>query len=190
MCPTRNSYHTATAYRIAIAGAALFSLVQVTSAGAQSPEDFVPVTDAMLQNPAPADWLMFRRTLDSWGYSPLDQINRKNVDKNRMVWSRDLAVGTGEVTPLAYGGVLYVPQAEDVIQAIDAVTGDLIWEYRRDVPEDLYELVGGNARNNRNIAIYDRFIINTSDDNHVFAIDAMTGKTVWEIGRASCRERV
>lgn len=72
MCPTLNSYHTAKAYRIAIAGAALFSLAQVTSAGAQSPGDFVPVTDAMLQNPAPADWLMFRRTLDSWGYSPLD----------------------------------------------------------------------------------------------------------------------
>ncbi len=35
-------------------------------------DDFVPVTDAMLQDPAPEDWLMWRRTLDSWGYSPLD----------------------------------------------------------------------------------------------------------------------
>ena len=43
---------------------------------AQSSDDFVPVTDAMLQNPAPADWLMWRRTLNSWGYSPLDQIDR------------------------------------------------------------------------------------------------------------------
>ena len=39
-----------------------------------------PVTDAMLQNPDPADWLMWRRTLDSWGYSPLNQIDRANVD--------------------------------------------------------------------------------------------------------------
>ena len=162
--------------------AAMFVMVlQVMPATAQEDSaGFVPVTDAMLQAPDPADWLMWRRTLNSWGFSPLDQINRENVDEIRMVWSRDLAAGTGEVTPLAYGGVLYVPQAEDVIQAIDAVTGDLIWEYRRDLPEDLYEFVGGNARNNRNIAIYDRFIINTSDDNHVFAIDAMTGKTVWE----------
>ena len=123
---------------------------------------------------------MWRRTLDSWGYSPLDQINRENVGELRMVWTRDLATGTGEITPLAYGGVLYVPQASDVIEAIDAVTGDLIWEYRRDIPEDLYDMVGGNARNNRNLAIYANLIINTSDDNHVFALDATTGETVWE----------
>ena len=157
----------------------LFTLTTV-AARAQSSVDFIPVTDAMLQDPAPDDWLMWRRTLDSWGYSPLDQVNRENVGELRMVWTRSLADRTGEITPLAYGGVLYVPQAEDVIQALDAATGDLIWEYSRDLPEDLYGLVGGNARNNRNIAIYDRLIINTSDDNHVFALDAETGETVWE----------
>jgi len=140
----------------------------------------VPVTDAMLQDPAPGDWLMWRRTLDSWGYSPLDQVDRDNVDRLRMVWTRDLAQGTGEITPLAYGGVLYVPQNQDVIQALDAVTGDFLWEYSRDIPDDLYEMVGANARNNRNLAIYDRLIINTSDDDHVFALDALTGETVWE----------
>ena len=149
-------------------------------AQAQSADDFIPVTDAMLQNPAASDWLMWRRTLDSWGYSPLDQVNRDNVGELRMVWTRDLAVGTGEITPLAYDGVLYVPQANDVIQALDAVSGDLIWEYRRDIPEDLYEMVGGNARNNRNLAIFENLIINTSDDNYVFALDATTGETVWE----------
>ena len=49
-------------------------------ASAQSGGDFVPVTDAMLQDPDPADWLMWRRTLDSWGYSPRDQIDRQNVE--------------------------------------------------------------------------------------------------------------
>jgi|TARA_B100000959_G_scaffold118107_1_gene124104 alcohol dehydrogenase (cytochrome c) len=143
-------------------------------------DDFVPVTDAMLQDPADGDWLMWRRTLDSWGYSPLDQVNRDNVDQLRMVWTRDLATGTGEGTPLAYNGVLYMPQSSDVIQAIDAVTGDLLWDYRRPIPEDLYEMVGGNARNNRNLAIYENKIINTSDDNHIFALDALTGELVWE----------
>lgn len=143
-------------------------------------EDFARVTDQMLQDPAPEDWLMWRRTLDSWGYSPLDQINRENVRGLRMVWTRDLEQGTGEVTPLAYGGILYVPQAQDVIQALDAVTGDFIWEYGRSIPDDLYQMVGGNARNNRNVAIYDQMIINTSDDNHVFAIDALTGEDIWE----------
>ncbi len=149
-------------------------------AWAQSADDFIPVTDEMLQNPAASDWLMWRRTLDSWGYSPLDQVDRQNVGELRMVWTRDLAIGTGEITPLAYNGVLYVPQASDVIQALDAVSGDLIWEYRRDIPEDLYEMVGGNARNNRNLAIFENLIINTSDDNYVFALDAASGETVWE----------
>lgn len=147
---------------------------------AQPATDFTPVTDAMLQNPAPGDWLMWRRTLDSWGYSPLTQIDKSNVQQLRLSWTRDLATGTGESTPLAYNGVLYVPQANDVIQAIDALTGDLLWEYVRDLPEGLYELVGGNAANNRNLAIYENLIINTSDDNYIFALDARTGAMVWE----------
>lgn len=147
---------------------------------AQSAESFFPVTDVMLQDPAPEDWLMWRRTLDSWGYSPLDQIDQENVDQLSLVWERDLATGTGEITPLAYNGVLYVPQASDVIQALDAVTGELLWEYERELPADLYEMVGGNARNNRNLAIYENLIINTSDDNYVFALNAMTGEVVWE----------
>ena len=118
--------------------------------------------------------------LDGWGYSPLDQVTPENVGELRLVWSRALTAGTQEGTPLAYGGVLYVPQASDVIQAIDAVTGDLKWNYHRDLPDDVYEHVGGNARNNRNIAIFDRLIINTSDDSYVFALDAATGDTAWE----------
>ncbi|MCE2541560.1 MAG: pyrrolo-quinoline quinone, partial [Acidobacteria bacterium] len=63
--------------------------------------DFVPVTDAMLQAPAPGDWPMWRRTLDGWGYSPLDQIDRDNVGDLRLVWSRALrAGGRQQGTPL------------------------------------------------------------------------------------------
>ena len=89
---------------------------------AQSERSFTPVTDAMLQNPAAADWLMWRRTLNSWGYSPLDQVDRGNVGKLRMVWSRALATGSQQGTPLVYDGVMYMPNPRDVIQAIDAVS--------------------------------------------------------------------
>ena len=150
---------------------------------------FVPVTDAILQEPAADDWLMWRRTLDSWGYSPLDQVTRENVHDLRMVWSRALAPGRQEGTPLVYDGVLYMPQASDVIQAINATTGDLKWDHRRNLPDDVYDYVGGNARNNRNIAIYDRFIINTSDDNYVFGLDAGTGEIAWETQIFDYREQ-
>ena len=147
---------------------------------AQSSNDFTPVTDAMLADPSPDDWLMWRRTLDGWGYSPLNQITRDNVGSLSLAWTRALRTGSMEGTPLAYDGVIYMPNSSDAIQAIDAVTGDLKWEYLRDLPDDVYDFVGGNARNNRNIAIYDRFIVNTSDDDYAFALDATTGELAWE----------
>ncbi len=149
-------------------------------AAAQSGEQFVPVTDAMLQDPAPGDWLMWRRTLDSWGYSPLDQINRNNVGDLRMVWSRGLAQGAQQGTPLAYGGMLFMPNPNDIIQAIDAVSGDLVWEYIRVIPDDINDYVGGLVSVNRNIAIHGNRIIHTANDGYAFALDATTGQLVWE----------
>ncbi len=160
--------------------AAVLLLAPVPAAvHAQPADDFVPVTDAMLEDPAPADWLSWRRTPDGWGYSPLGQIDRDNVGTLRMVWSRGLTAGSQEGTPLAYDGVLYMPNPGDVIQAIDAATGDLVWEHRRESPDDVEEYVGG-LTTNRNIAIFGRHIIDTSVDNHVFALDAMTGRLAWE----------
>jgi alcohol dehydrogenase (cytochrome c) len=144
------------------------------------PGEFVPVTDAMLQDPAPGDWLMWRRTLDSWGYSPLDQVDRDNVDDLRLVWSRALTPGSQQGTPIAYGGVLYMPNPKDIIQAINATTGDLIWEYRRPIPEDANEHLGGLTDVNRNLAIWGNLIIDTANDDYVFALDATSGQLVWE----------
>ena len=170
---------SASALLVAAAAVMSFAAGAVT-AHAQPAREFVPVTDAMLQDPDPADWPMWRRTLDGWGYSPLDQVNRDNVGELQMAWSRALPAGTQEVTPLAYGGVVYMPTVSDIIQALEATSGDLIWEYRRNLPEDVYEFVGGNARSMRNIAIYDRQIINISDDDYAYALDVETGDIVWE----------
>ena len=154
-------------------------VVAADAPGRAQDESFVPVTDAMLQDPDPADWLTWRRTLDGWGYSPLEEITRENVGDLRMVWSRALQPGTQEGTPLAYDGVLYMPNPRDVIQAIDAVTGDLLWEHRREIPDDVEDYLFGSATN-RNIAIHGNLIIDTSADDHVFALDATTGEPVWE----------
>ena len=160
---------------------AFVALLLLLVAGTATAQDrsVTPVTDAMLQAPDPADWLMWRRTLDGWGYSPLDEIDRANVGALRMVWSRGMTEGAQQGTPLVYDGVMYMPNPRDVIQAIDAVTGDLIWEYRRDRPADLEEFVPISSAN-RNIAIYGDTIIDTSSDDHVFALDAATGRLVWE----------
>ena len=142
---------------------------------------FVPVTDAMLDKPDPGDWLMWRRTLDGWGYSPLEQISRQNVGQLKMVWTRDMASdGIQEAVPLAYKGTLFVPNPSDVTQAINGATGDLIWEYRRPVPADLTKYLSGAPLKNRNIAIYRDTIIDLSVDDYVYALDARTGKPAWQ----------
>ena len=98
--------------------------------------DFTPVTDEMIQNPDPADWLMWRRTLNSWGHSPLEQINTDNVDELRMVWTRGLGDGIQEGTALVHDGIMFFPNPWDVTQAIDIESGDLIWEHRRRLPDE------------------------------------------------------
>ena len=148
---------------------------------AQSPDEFVSVTDAMIQEPAPGDWLMWRRTLDGWGYSPLNQIDRDNVGALRLFWSRALGPGSQQGTPLVHDGVMYMPNPKDVIQALDAVSGDLKWEYRRQWPDDAGEfLLAGLMDVNRNIAIYGNLIIDTSADDYIFALDATSGRLAWE----------
>jgi alcohol dehydrogenase (cytochrome c) len=66
------------------------------------------------------------------GYSPLNQISRSNVAQLKMAWTRGMAAGsTQESTPLVYDGVMYLPNSGDYIQALDARTGDMIWDYQR-----------------------------------------------------------
>jgi PQQ-dependent dehydrogenase (methanol/ethanol family) len=162
-----------------LAGAAASSMVAVSPAAAQTTRTFVPVTDAMLQDPDPADWLMWRRTLDTWGFSPLKEIDKRNVGELRMVWTRALGAGMQEGTPLVHDGVMYFPNPSDVIQAFDAASGDVLWEYRRSLPADLGDYFPVSSIN-RNLAIYGDSIIDTSADDYVFALDARTGVLQWE----------
>jgi PQQ-dependent dehydrogenase (methanol/ethanol family) len=143
------------------------------------PSGFVPVTDEILENPDPGDWLMWRRTQNHWGYSPLDQIDRRNVRELRLVWTRSLNQGVQEGTPLVYNGVMYFPHPSDFTQAFDAATGDLIWEYRRPLPDDVSDYVLFPSIN-RNLAIYGRFILDNGADNYAYALDAQTGELAWE----------
>ena len=140
--------------------------------------DFRPVTEETLRNPAPGDWLNFRRTDDAWGYSPLDEIDRDNVGQLQLVWSWAMdESGAQEATPLVYDGIMYLPNPQDVIQALDAATGDLIWEYR---PERDPDARRGGIGAQKNIAIYDDKIFGTTHQAHIIALDARTGEVVWD----------
>lgn len=138
-----------------------------------------PVTDEMLRRPDPADWLMWRRTYDGWGYSPLDQINKSNVKDLRVAWSWSLNPGATETTPIVHDGVLYIWNFGDKVQALNGATGDLIWEYKRDLPEKLVA-AGGNNLAKRNMAIYGDNLLIATSDAHIMALDLKSGKVVWD----------
>lgn len=138
-------------------------------------EDYVPVTTAMLENPPDQSWLMFRRSYDGWAYSPLTEIDRGNVDELRLAWSRAMEPGGQYTTPLVHGRVLYLQHPGDVIQALDATNGDLIWEYRRNLE------AGERSRSRRNMAIFRNRLFHLTDDFHLIALDARDGTLVWEV---------
>ena len=153
----------------------VLALAVAAAANAQTQREFPPISDAMLQSPADGDWLMWRRTLDGWGYSPLDEITQRNVDELELVWSAPLGPGTQEPTPLVYNGMMFVPDPSDRIIAYDADSGFVLWEYERELPG---ERRGGGA--DRTLAMWGNLIINASNDNAMYAVDAMTGELVWE----------
>ncbi len=168
-----------TARLLVVVGA--LTLVLAGSAGTAQVDDFGAVTDAMLENPDPADWLHWRRTLDGWGYSPLDQITTENAHRLQLAWSWALEEGSQQTTPLVHGGVMYIANPGEIVQALDGATGDLLCEYRREAPAPSASFGGPPpGRAHRNLAIYQDKIYLNSSDAHVVAIDARTGNEVWD----------
>ena len=157
---------------VALAGAVVMATTG-TAALAQTLA-ITPVTDAALNNPDPDDWLSWRRTLDGWGYSPLDQIDTSNVEDLRLVWSWGLEAGVSQTTPIVRNGVMFIANPGNIVHALDARTGELLWEYRYELDEQRRA-----AAQMRSLAIYQDLILLNTVDAHTVAIDARTGEERW-----------
>ena len=149
-------------------------LASASPARAQAPA-VTPVTDAMLQQPDPGDWLSWRRTLDGWGYSPLDEIDTSNVGDLQLAWSWGLDPGVSQTTPVVHDGVMYIANPGNVVQALDARNGDFIWEYRPEM-----DARRRTAAQMRSLAIYEDLIILNTFNAHVVGLDARTGEVRWD----------
>jgi len=135
---------------------------------------FNNVTEDMLKNPSPNDWLMYNRTYDSQRFSPLKQINKGNVGDLRMAWSRQQGPGSQETIPLVHDGIMYLQAPGALVQALDATNGNLIWEYARNVPANQK-----NGAKAKTIAMLEDMVYWTAPDA-VVALDAKTGELRWE----------
>jgi alcohol dehydrogenase (cytochrome c) len=136
---------------------------------------FVPVTEGDLNSPPASDWINWRGNRQAWGYSPLDQINKQNVGRLSLAWVWGLPDGNAQVDPVIRNGVMYMPTPHNIIQAVDATDGTLLWEYRHRFPEG-----APNRGQLRNLAVYDDMIYVATADAYMVALDAYTGAVRWE----------
>ena len=144
--------------------------------------NFTPVTDAMLKNPSVNDWSMVRGNYQGYGFSRLKQIDKANVKGLQLVWSRAMAPGINEATPIVINGVMFLGNPGDVIQTIDAASGDLLWEYRRKLPS-IDQLHNYWGQRKRSVFVYGDKVYFVSWDNRLIALEARTGKEAWEVDR-------
>jgi len=138
-------------------------------------KNYVPVTDEMLRNPPAGDWLMARRVYQGTSYSPLNEITASNVKDLRLAWVWNMNEGGANQTmPLVHNGVMYLWNTGNTIQALDAKTGELIWEHE----VGPLEHIGFGSM--RNIAIHGDKIIAATTDARIVALSAINGKKAWE----------
>jgi glucose dehydrogenase len=129
----------------------------------------------------PGNWMSHGRTYSEQRFSPLKDINAENVGSLGLAWSFDLDTQRGqEATPLVIDGKLYVSTAWSKVKALDAATGALLWEYDPKVP-------GATAVHaccdvvNRGVAAWRGRIYLGALDGRLIALDAASGKPVWEV---------
>ena len=138
-----------------------------------------PVTDALLQQPPPGDWLSWRRTLDSHGHSPLRQITTDTVRELQLAWVLAIEDGNNQATPLVHDGVMFLIHPGNIVQALDAATGDVIWVYRYPAPKG-----AGRVLATRTIALHGDKVFLATHDAALVAIDARSGEEVWKTVKA------
>ncbi len=135
------------------------------------------VTDERLRNPEEGNWLMFRRTYDGQGYSPLDQINVDNVGTLAPAWTLSTSLTEGHQSPpIVNNGIMYITTPLNHVLAIEAATGDVLWRYNFQMPFDISLM----HPTNRGVALYGDKVYMANSDATVVALDAMTGDLVWQ----------
>jgi len=139
-------------------------------------QKYAPVTTERLKKPEDGNWLMFRRTYDGWGYSPLADITPENVSRLQPVWS----FATGQIEghqapPIVNNGVMFAATPGNQLIALEAKSGKVLWRYKRPFPEDMVPL----HPTNRGVGLYGDKVYFAAAEAVLVALDAKTGKEVW-----------
>ncbi len=139
-------------------------------------QNYKSVTTERLKKPEDGNWLTVRRTYDGWGYSPLEQITTRNVDKLQPVWVLSTGVLSGHEAPvMVNNGVMFVATPSNQVIAVEAKTGTILWRYRRPAPQGAVI----PHVTSRGLALYGDKVYFAAGEAVLVAIDAKTGNEVW-----------
>jgi len=133
------------------------------------------VTEEMLNHPDPKDWLIYRGNYQAWSHSGLDQVNDRNVGELQLKWSWAMNEGGQNSTgPTIHDGIMFLANTSNTVQALDAKTGELLWENRLGpVATRAYSAL-------RSLAVFEDKVYINATDARLYALDAKTGKVVWK----------
>src|SRR5688500_15438949 len=168
--------------RHSFAAAGVLAITMSVAAEQQPPaptavaRNYRAVTADRLKDPEAGDWLMVRRTYDGWGYSPLKQITPANVSRLVPVWTFATGQENGhEAPPIVNAGVMFVATPGNQVIALDGKSGQLIWRYRRPLPEGVVLL----HPTSRGVALSGGKVLFAAGEAVLVALDAKTGTEVW-----------
>ncbi|GJM35344.1 MAG: hypothetical protein DHS20C18_43450 [Saprospiraceae bacterium] len=138
--------------------------------------------DAISNEEQVANWLAYGRTHNERRFAPLDDINVSNVKNLSVDWYMDLPGDVGLVsTPLVVDGTLYFTGTMNIVRAVDAVTGELIWTFDPEVGKHIREKKQTGFIHNRGLSFYKGKIFGTTWDGRLFALDAHSGERLWMV---------
>jgi alcohol dehydrogenase (cytochrome c) len=174
-----------TPMRLVVAAMVALPHLLVSAALGQGVSSYSPVTEERLRSPEPRNWLMFRRSYDGWGYSPLEQIDSSNVAGLEPAWSFATGVSGGHQSPpIVNDGVMFITTPGGQVIALDARTGAELWRYRRELPAGLVVM----HQTNRGVGLWGDKVYVATEDAFVVALDARTGNVVWQKAVADYRK--
>jgi quinohemoprotein ethanol dehydrogenase len=168
---------------IRIAAIAVAITIGVNTAGAQQNVDASVLKNAGTpQDALQGDWLSYGRSQSETRYSPLNQINASNVTRLGLSWTYTVGAGGGnqEATPLVWNNTIYGITNWSVVFAVDARTGKELWRWDPEVNQPAVRPKVCCGIVNRGIAIYNGMIFAPIIDGRLEALDALTGKVIWE----------
>lgn len=171
--------------------AVLIALLALLACNAKQPTVAAPESSAAREHftAQAGDWPLHGRDNFEQRFSPLDAINKNNIERLGLAWEHNMASMRGlEATPIVVDGVMYVTSTWSRVSALNAKTGELLWAYDPEVPRSWAGRVCCDVVN-RGVAVAEGKAVFGTLDGRLIALDAKSGALLWTVDTLPDREQ-